>query len=673
MTRIAPVRLEAEGDVGVIVIDSPPANALSAAVRIGLIAAVADLAANPALHAGVLLGANGSFISGADIGEFSGPVVEPALPAVVTAFERCPKPIVAAIEGVALGGGLEVALGCDARIALVDATMGLPEVTLGIIPGAGGTQRLARIVGIPQAMTMIASGRRVAATEGARLGIIDAIASAPLRASAIAAARILTAKRRLSELPLPATSAEEIAAATAEQTKRARSLAARVVIDIVGLAATLPFAEAVERERQAFLSLRQSEEATALRYLFFAERAARKVDGGGERARPIASVGIVGAGTMGSGIAAAFAAAGMGVTIYDAAAEARDRGAISVRSALVDLGKPDAVITFAAEPSALANADLLVEAVFEDVATKAAVMRQLGAIAQPHTVLATNTSYLDLDALARASGRPERTLGLHFFAPAHRMKLLEVVRGVATAPATLAAGLDVARRLGKVAVIAAAGEGFIGNRIFAKYRAQAEFLLEEGVSPREVDAAAEALGFAMGPFAVADLSGLDIAWRLRRSKDATRDPRERYVAIPDRICDMGRLGRKTGAGWYDYGDGGRGRDAPDVAAAIAALRPKRYRGATADAATIQARLLGAIVNEAANVLADGVARAPGDIDVVFVNGYGYSRLKGGPLFQASRRPRHEVAAMADAAAAATGFGFRRGDLSLALEVAASVP
>jgi 3-hydroxyacyl-CoA dehydrogenase len=376
---------------------------------------------------------------------------------------------------------------------------------------------------------------------------------------------------------------------------------------------------------------------------------------------------VIGAGTMGAGIAAALAAAGLEVKVYDAAGEARERGAATVRAALTDLGKPNAAVTFAADLSALSSSDVFIEAVFEDMATKTAVMRTLGAIARPGAVLATNTSYLDIDALAAAGGRPEQTLGLHFFAPAHRMKLLEVVRGAATSPETLATGLEIARRLGKVAVIAGAGEGFIGNRIFAKYRAQAEYLLEEGASPREIDAAAEALGFAMGPFAVADLSGLDIAWRLRRSRDAARDPRERYVAIPDRVCEAGRLGRKTGGGWYDYPAGStRGQDSAAVAAIVAATRPERYRGNVVAPGVIRARLLGAIVNEAANALAAGVARHPGDIDVVFVNGYGFSRLLGGPLFQARRMERRDLDAMIDAVAAATGFGFRRGDLSLVL-------
>jgi 3-hydroxyacyl-CoA dehydrogenase len=354
--------------------------------------------------------------------------------------------------------------------------------------------------------------------------------------------------------------------------------------------------------------------------------------------------------------------------LYDASAEALARAKANVASALDDLkrsgGSADATVAFADDLASLSASDLFIEAVFEEIDVKTEIVRRLGTMAKDGAVIASNTSYLDLDTIAAASGRPAAVLGLHFFAPAHRMKLLEVVRGTATGLETLLTGLEIARRLGKVAVVAGVGEGFIGNRIFSRYRAQAEFLLEEGALPEEVDAAAEELGFAMGPFAVSDLSGLDISWRIRRSKAATRDPRLRYVPIADRLCEAGRLGRKTGMGWYDYPDGGKGRGVPSpvVTTMIEGTRPEKYRGQRPDRAAIRRRLLGAIVNEAANALEDGVARQPGDIDVVLVQGYGYARLKGGPVFQALRMAPAEVAAMVDAVATATGFGFRRGDL-----------
>ena len=477
-----PVRLEVDGDVGVIVIDNPPANALSRAVRVGLHDALRALTEHDALRAGVVIGGHQTFISGADIREFSGPIEQPDLPSVVEAFERCPKPIVAAIDGVALGGGLELALACDARIATARARVGLPEVNLGIIPGSGGTQRLPRLAGLPRAIALIAGGKPITAREAREAGIVDRIVDEPLRVAAVAYAGELRKKRRVSDLPVPPVSSEDLAAAIADQTKRARSNAQRAAIEIVGLAATLPFAAAVAREREVFVSLRAGEEAAALRHLFFAERAARKVDTGQARAEPVASVGVVGAGTMGAGIAAAVAASGLPVAVHDSAPGARERGLAAIDTALADLGRPEAAVAFADSPEALADCDLIIEAVFEDAAVKTAVMEMLGSIAKPTAVLATNTSYLDLDAIAAASGRPERVVGLHFFAPAHRMKLLEVVRGARTSDAALLTGLDLAKRLRKVAVIAGAGEGFIGNRIFAKYRAQAEFLLEEGAA-----------------------------------------------------------------------------------------------------------------------------------------------------------------------------------------------
>jgi 3-hydroxyacyl-CoA dehydrogenase len=661
-----PVRLKADGDVGIIVIDHPPANTLARAVRTGLRNAVRKLADNPKLRAGVIVGANRIFISGADINEFSGPVEQPDLPAVVAELEDCPKPIVAAIEGVALGGGLEVALACDARIAAEDAIVGLPEVTLGVIPGSGGTQRLPRLVSIAQAIALIANGKRMSAAEGAALGIVDKTVRDNVREAAIEHARGMTGKRRVSEMPVRGI--EEMDAAVADQTKRARSNAARLAIEVTALAADTPFAAAIAQERRTFLALRNSEEALALRHLFFAERAARRVDAEGAAPVPVNSVGVVGSGTMGAGIGAAIAATGLPVIIYDAAPEARQRGAAAVRAALGDLAKPGANVAFADKLAAVAECDLIIEAVFEDIDVKTAVMHELGAAVKPGAILATNTSYLNLDIIAAAGGRPDQTLGLHFFAPAHRMKLLEIVRGAATSAPTLLTGVEMAKRLGKISVIARPSEGFIGNRIFSKYRAQAEMLVEEGATPGAVDAAAEALGFAMGPLAVNDLSGLDIAWRMRKSKAGSRDARERYVPILDRLCEMGRLGRKTGAGWYDYEEGGKGRgtESAVVAGVIEELRPARYRGKEVDAATIRARLAGALINEAANVLTDGIARAPGDIDVVMVNGYGFSRLKGGPLFQAGRMPRAEVEKMIDLVESAIGFDFRRGNLDRAL-------
>lgn len=667
----SPVRLESDGRVGVIVIDNPPVNASSAAVRAGLLGAAGRLAADATLVAGVIIGAGKGFVAGADIREFDKPPIEPGLSAVIAAIEDCPKPIVAAIHGVALGGGLELALGCDARIATDDAKVGLPEVTLGVIPGAGGTQRLPRLVGIPKAIDLVVSGRRIGAREAAALGIVDAIMDGDLRAGAVAyALKMAGRKRLLRNLPVPSSPPEEIVAAVAAGMKNGRGReSVRAAIAAIESAARLPFADALAGERSAFLRLKTGEEATALRHLFFAERAARKLDGDSLPVQ-VDRVGIIGGGTMGSGIAAAFAARGFEVALCDSAPAALERARATVATALADLARGDesgnrraVPVRFVEAIEALVDADLIIEAVFEDMDLKRDVIAKVAALTGPETILASNTSYLDIDLLAAASGAPERFFGLHFFAPAHRMRLLEIVRGRATAPATLATGIEVTRRLGKVAVVAGVCEGFIGNRIFAKYRLQAEFLLEEGASPPEVDVAAEALGFAMGPFAVSDLSGLDIAWRNRLRKASTRDPRERYVAIADRLCERGRLGRKAGHGWYDY-DAAEGRSRPsvEVERIIAAHRPNRFRDAPIDQPAMRRRLFGAILNEAACVIEDGIARAAADIDLVFVNGYGFSKFKGGPLFQAARLPPGDIDRMIDDVASATGFGFRRGDL-----------
>jgi len=658
------VSLEKQGTVGVIVIDNPPVNATSHSVRAGLVAAVAALTAETDLTAAVIIGKGTGFIAGADIKEFNKPPEAPDLSAVIAAIEACPKPVVAAIHGAALGGGFEVALACDARIAAADASVGLPEVSLGIIPGAGGTQRLPRLTGIAMAIDLIASARRVSARDALGLGMIDAVAERDLLDAAVALA-LRSGKRLVAHLPVPAEPEADIEAVVATHMKKARGRASiAAAIAAVRSAGRVPVREALAADHAAFHALRTGEEAQALRHLFFAERAARKLDTEAEP-QAVATVGIVGGGTMGAGIAAAFAASGFGVILHDSSAEARERAAASVRTALADLGKPAAAdaVALADTLAGLAAADVVIEAVFEDMAVKQTVMADLARIALPNAILATNPSYLDVNAIAAATGSAERVVGLHFFAPAHRMRLLEIVQGAATAPAVLATGVALAKRLGKVAVIAGVGEGFIGNRIYSRYRQQCEFMIEDGATPEAIDAAVESLGFAMGPFATSDLSGLDIAWRMRKSKAATRDSRERYVMVADRLCEMGRLGRKSGAGWYDYAEGAsRGVPSPIVAEVIAAARPAGIAPRAISAEEIRGRVLGAIVNEAACIVEDGVARSPGDIDVVMVNGYGFSRFRGGPLFQAARLPEADLLRMIDAVGDATGHGFRRGDV-----------
>jgi 3-hydroxyacyl-CoA dehydrogenase len=667
-----PVHLRFDGDIAVIVIDNPPVNAGSRSVRQGLLARLDELAHGPA-RAAVIIGAGKTFVAGSDIREFGAPLEDPQLPAVIAAIEALPIPVVAAIHGAALGGGFELALGCDARIATRDAVVGLPEVKLGMVPGAGGTQRLVRLVDVARAIELVCSGRRVPGPEALELGLIDAIAEGDLLTAAIAHARALGAKRRLSEAPVLAASAAMIDTAADKAIRRGRRrpnvLAA---IDLLRSADTAPFQTMLERERAVFQQLRSGEEAAALRHLFFAEREAGRVDGLGDvLPLPVRSVGVVGAGTMGAAIAVCLLGAGLTVRLVEQDEAALARGIERIEQTLAadvasgrcspeDRVSRRAALHGSVALADLGDCDLIIEAAFEDLAIKQDLFARLDAVARPDAILATNTSYLDIAAIAAATGRPASVLGLHFFSPANVMKLLEVVRTPQTSDQALVTGLRLARQIGKIAVVSALGEGFIGNRIYSAYRQQCEFMVDEGAAPEQVDAALESFGFAMGPFAVADLSGLDIAWRTRQRLAATRDPRQRYVTIADRLCEAGRLGRKTGAGWYRYDAEGRRAADPAVAAIISANATVLPRRAF-DVAEIQGRALAAIVNEAQLVLEGGVAQRPGDIDVALVHGYGFPAWEGGPLFWHSRQDPHLFAKALDMVEAATGYGFRRAD------------
>lgn len=680
------VRLEREGSVAVIAIDNPPINAGSAVVRAGLLSAIQAVQADASLQAAVLIGAGKTFIAGSDLREFGQPLVDPQLPDVIAAIEACPKPFVAALHGAALGGGFELALGCDARVAAPGTVVGLPEVTLGIIPGAGGTQRLPRIVGVPRAIAMVCSGERVAATQALQAGLIDALAAseAELRAAAIAHANVLAArggKRRLRDLPVPeadAAAIEAAAEAALKVGKRRPQVAAAIAA--VRSAATLPIDEGLSQEREVFQRLRLGREARALRHQFFAERDSARLPAlQGVVARPADTVAVLGAGTMGTGIALAALAAGCTVLLIEQDAAALDRGTQRIHHHYADrvrAGKLDAAQAHAQQQrlhqgldwSALAEADLVIEAVFEDLGVKQQVFARIATAARPGAVLASNTSYLDLDAIANATHRPQDVIGLHFFSPANVMRLLEVVRGAASAPDALATGMAFGRRLGKLPLHTGNAFGFVGNRLYAAYRRQCEFLIEEGAWPEQVDAALQQFGFAMGPFAVADLSGLDIAWRMRQAQAATRDPAARYVDIPDRLCEAGRLGRKTGAGYYRYSESGERTVDPAVHAVITQARaakgitPRQF-----DDAEIQRRALLALANEAALLLTEGVAAHPTDVDLALVNGYGFPRWEGGVVFWARERGeqalREEFAWLADV----SGPGIRRGDPGVLLQ------
>lgn len=667
------VRSRRQGAVAVVEIDYPPVNALSNAVRAALIETVRRLDADPEVTALVIAGTGGRFIAGADIREMSQPPAEPFLPELVAAIEALSKPVVAAIDGPALGGGLEIALACDLRIGSTRARLGLPETRLGLIPGAGGTQRLPRLVGLAEAIAMIGEARVLGAVQALAAGLLDRICDGSVVDEAVAVAPGLP-KRLVSALSV-VDDGRDVAAAVAAARRRGRGIeAVAEAVRVVQAAGTLSFAEGLALERETFLRLRAGEEAAALRHLFLAEREAGK---GLDTPRPLRRAAVIGGGTMGSGIAVCLADAGLDVALIERDAEAAEAGATRVRALYAKQSESGRLTAQEADRrlgrisagddwSRLSDVDVVIEAAFEDLDVKADIFRKIDAHAHPDAILASNTSYLDLDVIAGFTERPAEVLGLHFFSPAHVMRLLEVVRGRQTSPEVLATGVALAKRLGKVAIVASVGDGFIGNRIFAHYRSHAEYLLEDGASPLEIDRALEQYGFAMGPFAVADLSGLDIAWAMRRRRAAARDPAERYVNIPDLFCEAGRLGRKTGAGWYSYASGKPELD-PAAVTLIAAGRERAgAAGQSFDADQIRRRLLAVMVNEAAKVLEDGVASRASDIDLAFVNGYGFPRGKGGPMFAADRIGLQSVLAEVEAAARSGGAGSEPSELLVRL-------
>ena len=672
------VSFRMDGDIAVLEIDNPPVNAGSHAVRAGLVDGIAHAMQAGAAGA-VVLGAGRSFVAGSDLREFNAPLAFPQLPDVIERIEAAPFPVVAALHGVALGGGLELALGCDYRIAAPDTLVGLPEVSLGFVPGAGGTQRLPRLIGRSRAIDLICRAARIPATEALPMGLVDALSTGDLLADALTFLRAKARPKRLArDLQPPQEAPEAIDAAADKALKRGKGRpnvaeAIRLVRASDGDAAA-----ALADERAVFQEMRRGPEAMALRHLFFAERRAASVAGiDPKSARAIGSVGVVGGGTMGQGIARAFLAAGLPVTLMERDAGALETALGKLRDSLAGqvakgrLSGAEAktrsdALTGTVAPDALSGCDLVIEAVFEDMDVKKDVLAALEAAVAPDAILATNTSYLDIDAMAEGLARPDRLIGLHFFSPADIMPLLEVVRAERTAPEVLATGLKLTRKLGKQPVVARVADGFIGNRIYAAYRRRAELLVLDGAAPEQVDAAAVAFGFAMGPFAVSDMSGLDIAWAMRKRQAASRDPQARYVTIPDRLCEAGRLGRKTGAGWYDYATGQAQPD-PAVEAIIAEERARAGIAPRAfGAEEIQHQLLAAIVNEAALLLEEGVAERGSDVDVALCNGYGFPRWRGGPLYWARGQDPDRLAADLDALAGAVGHGYRAGPVAQVL-------
>lgn len=675
-----PVRMERDGDIAVIVIDNPPVNAGSLGVRQGILDCVNATAADPAVVGAVLIGAGKTFIAGSDLKEFGAPLADPQLPTVIAAIENCGKPVVAALHGAALGGGYELALGCDARVASPGTVVGLPEVTLGMIPGAGGTQRLPRVAGIANAIELICAGTRVEASRARQLGMIDAVAEGDLRAFAVSYARGLEGrKRRVRDLAPAAEEAATLQAAAQAALKAGRHRPqVAAAIAAVMAAASKPIDEALAAERAVFQKLRVGSEAFALRHLFFSEKeSVKRPEFEGAEARPVLRIAVIGAGTMGTGIALAALAGGLSVVLLEQDQAALERGVARMREhyaqrvasgkmKAIEAAQQQSLLRAGTDDALLDGVQLVIEAVFEDLAVKRAVLHRIDALLPPGVILASNTSYLDLDAITDATDRPQDVVGLHFFSPANVMRLLEVVRGAYTSPEVLSTCFALARRLGKLPILTGNAFGFIGNRIYAAYRRQCEFMLEEGALPEQIDQAVEAFGFAMGPFAVADLSGLDIAWRMRQAQAAARDPRARYVAIADRLCEQNRLGRKTGAGYYRYSEAGK-RGVPDHAVTMLIEECSREKGIvrrTFSELEIQRRLLLTMANEAALLLAEGVTTRVSDIDLVMVNGFGFPKWEGGPIFWACRQDPATLEQEQGRLLAASGIGFPKGELGV---------
>ncbi|WP_453932070.1 3-hydroxyacyl-CoA dehydrogenase NAD-binding domain-containing protein [Acidovorax temperans] len=641
------------GDVLVVTIDNPPVNALGAAVRQGLLAAMQQAQADAAVAAVLLVGAGKAFIAGADIREFGKPPVPPALPEVCRAIEGSDKPVVAVLHGAALGGGLEVALSAHYRLALPAATVGLPEVNLGLLPGSGGTQRAPRLMGVQAATSLMLSGQHLKAQAALQAGLVDKLVEgADAQAEGLAYVReLLTAKapvRRTRDLAIaePQAALAWLEEQKAETAKKARGLFSPLkIIECVQAAVQLPFDEGLARERALFIECLDSPQRAGLIHAFFAEREVAKVpEAQAAQPRPVASVAVIGGGTMGAGIAVAALDAGLPVTMIERDAESIARGRANVEkvyNGLVAKGRMTeaakaavmARYTGSTNYADIAQVDLVIEAVFEDIEVKKAVFRELDRVCKPGAVLATNTSYLDIDAIAASTSRPQDVIGLHFFSPANIMKLLEIVVPAKVAADVVATAFELAKKLKKVPVRAGVCDGFIGNRILAVYKQAADYLMEDGASPYEIDAAVRGFGFAMGPFQVTDLAGGDIGWATRKRRAATRDPKARYVEIADRICERGWFGQKTGRGFYLYPDGARvGQPDPEVLAIVDAERAKKGitpRSFSAD--DIMRRYMAAMVNEGAKVVAEGIALRPLDVDVTFVAGYGFPRHRGGPM------------------------------------------
>ena len=659
---------EVQGPVAVITLNHPPVNGLGLSTRQGIASSIERAQTDASVRAMVITGAGQAFSGGADIREFGTPLstASPDLARVITTIEGSRKPVVAALHGAAMGGGLELALACHYRIAAPGTQVAMPEVKLGLIPGAGGTQRLPRVLDLETALHLMLSGdpmvsEQLAARPGQKL--FDRVAEGDVVAAAVAFAAEVADRR-----PLPRVRDLEVVHADAQaclEAARHRLTAASKhfpaplkCLDAVSAAIDKPFDEGMAVERGVFGELMLTPESRALRHRFFAERAASKIADvpAGTPVRAIAQVGVIGAGTMGAGIAMTFLSAGIPVMLLEADAAALDRGLATVRKYCEaqlrkgkltpeQLGQRLALLSGTLQYDDLKDADLVIEAVFEDMQVKAQVFRSLDEVCKPGAILASNTSTLDLDKIAAFTRRPQDVVGMHFFSPAHVMKLLEVVRGKATAKDVLATVMALGKRLGKTCVVSGVCDGFIGNRMIDQYSRQACFLLDEGATPQQVDRAMEAFGFAMGPFRVGDLAGNDIGWAVRKRRRIER-PGLRYSKIADLLCEMGRHGQKTGAGWYDYMPGNReALPSPLVADLL-----ERHRASlgivprTISDEEIVQRLVYALVNEGARIVEEGIAARASDVDLVYLTGYGFPPHRGGPMHYADTQGLSKVVA-----------------------------
>jgi 3-hydroxyacyl-CoA dehydrogenase len=653
---------QVHGEIAVITMDNPPVNGLGHELRRGISAGVQSADADADVRAIVIIGSANGFSGGADIKEFGTPraLAAPNLRTLVSELEDCTKPVIAAIGGLAMGGGLELALGCHYRVALAGARIALPEVKLGLLPGAGGTQRLPRLIGLERALSMIVSGATVASDELADTRLFDRMIDGELLAGALAFASTVAAVRplpRVRDLQVRHANPEGFLGFARTQVQALAKNQPAPPACVAAVAAALgAFDEGLAKERELFAQLMQSPESAALRHAFFAERAAAKIPGvpADAQVRKIRTAAVIGAGTMGGGIAMSFANAGIPVVILDTSAAALEKGLAIVHrnyDSAVKKGKLSAadlklrigLITTTLAAADLGAADILIEAVFEDLEVKRKVLQELDAVAKAGAILASNTSTLNIDTLAGFTRRPADVVGTHFFSPANVMRLLEIVRGAATSQEVLATCLALAKKLGKVAVVAGVCDGFIGNRMLRPYMRQMELLLQEGCLPQQVDAALERWGMAMGPCRMSDLAGTDVSGHIRKRQYAQNEwaPRSK---IADRLVELGRFGQKTGKGYYRYAPGAR-EALPDADVERLIIDISRAAGITrrdvSDAEIVQ-RCVFALVNEGAKILDEGIALRASDIDVVYLTGYGFPLARGGPMFYADTVGLHTV-------------------------------